>query len=316
MYHRIAEVSPDPWDLCVSPRHFVEHLDVLQQFGDCVTAGELLPQLSSDGKRPLFAVTFDDRYADNATVAGPILIERQMPATFFVVSDMTGTGEEFWWDALSRVFLLPGTLPERLELAIGEGRREWDLGTAVNLSEEELRSTSSWRAEDEVQPSARHSLYLEFWHLLFSMPPEERKRLTGELLEWAGLPGKARPTYAILDDKQFDALAAKPRFEIGGHSRTHASLPDLPLEEQLREIVEAKEALEDRTRRLVSTFSYPFGRFCDETHEAVRKAGFAAACTSRYGAVLRDTDPFAIPRLQVKDWDGNTFRRELINAFC
>jgi hypothetical protein len=32
LYHRIARETSDPWSLCVTPEHFVEHLQVLQNF--------------------------------------------------------------------------------------------------------------------------------------------------------------------------------------------------------------------------------------------------------------------------------------------
>src|SRR6266700_1290567 len=32
MYHRVANVRPDPWSLCVTPEHFTQHLDVLRKY--------------------------------------------------------------------------------------------------------------------------------------------------------------------------------------------------------------------------------------------------------------------------------------------
>ena len=51
------------------------------------------------------AITFDDGYADNLQVAAPLLAERGLPATFFIVSGTIGSGREFWWDELEGLLL-------------------------------------------------------------------------------------------------------------------------------------------------------------------------------------------------------------------
>ena len=86
LYHRVNELSPDPWDLCVSPAHFSEQMEVVSR---------LLP-------RPI--VTFDDGYADNLHRALPILEAHEVSAIVFVVSGAILTRVEMWWDALERLF--------------------------------------------------------------------------------------------------------------------------------------------------------------------------------------------------------------------
>lgn len=45
------------------------------------------------------AITFDDGYRDNRTIAAPLLKQYDMPATFFVTSDYIGTDRVFPWDS-------------------------------------------------------------------------------------------------------------------------------------------------------------------------------------------------------------------------
>src|SRR6185312_15237537 len=44
-------------------------------------------------------------YADNLQVAAPLLAERGLPASFFIVSGTIGSGREFWWDELEGLLL-------------------------------------------------------------------------------------------------------------------------------------------------------------------------------------------------------------------
>jgi peptidoglycan/xylan/chitin deacetylase (PgdA/CDA1 family) len=97
LYHRVATPDRDPWQLCVTPEHFEEHLAVLEKF----RPGRLR-QLTDSMLPRSVAVTFDDGYADNLHCAARLLQKHDIPATFFLTSGYLGGHEEFWWDELER----------------------------------------------------------------------------------------------------------------------------------------------------------------------------------------------------------------------
>jgi peptidoglycan/xylan/chitin deacetylase (PgdA/CDA1 family) len=68
---------------------------------------------------------------------------------------------------------------------------------------------------------------------------------------------------------------------IGGHSRTHLDLSKLPMKRAAEEITGCKHDLEDLLGAPVSLFAYPSGAFNKTIAEAVRDAGFKAACSVR-----------------------------------
>src|SRR6266849_9213569 len=102
LYHRIASVQPDPWSLCVTPRHFAEHLDVLRKYRR-TRLDQLQPSGWSVDRELSVAITFDDGYADNFLVAQPKLRQYDTPATFFIATGCIDADREFWWDELERI---------------------------------------------------------------------------------------------------------------------------------------------------------------------------------------------------------------------
>ncbi len=96
-YHRVAD-DPDP--LAISPRRFVEQMDLLRAEGyrvvDVVEAVRLLA--SGDGLERVVALSFDDGYRDVAEHALPVLEQRGFRATVFVATGVIdGTARYSWY---------------------------------------------------------------------------------------------------------------------------------------------------------------------------------------------------------------------------
>ena len=111
LYHRVADIQPDPWSQCVTPRHFAEHLEVLSAQWHVLRLGELVRALE-DGSIPdrSVVITLDDGYAGNLHCVKPLLERYGTPATVFVASGPVGKPREFWWDQLERSVLRDGNL--------------------------------------------------------------------------------------------------------------------------------------------------------------------------------------------------------------
>jgi peptidoglycan/xylan/chitin deacetylase (PgdA/CDA1 family) len=316
VYHRVAEEACDPWGLCVTPRHFDEHMDVLRRSARVVRLSEFASELGQEGTRPVVAITFDDGYADNVHAAQPILERHGLPATFFLVSGHVGGTREFWWDELDRILLEPGTLPARLELEVGADRVCADLNEGIVYSAEEYERNRAWRIWDDP-PTSRHALYCDLWNRLRPASHQERERVLESLRAWSGIGKQGRPRRLALS--QADSVTARRSalIEIGGHTRTHPRLAALTPAEQLSEIQGCRDDLEALTEGPIASFAYPYGGRLDydgATIALVRETGFARAC-----AVAVDTgsslDPFQLPRKQVDDGDGESFLRRLSEQF-
>lgn len=113
MYHYISVPPADAdayrIDLSVAPDLFAAHLDAMQQAGytpislyallDNLTYGAPLPE------KPV-VLTFDDGYVDHYNNAFPLLRERGMTATFFIVTDFIHDQrpEYLTWDMVREMY--------------------------------------------------------------------------------------------------------------------------------------------------------------------------------------------------------------------
>lgn len=315
LYHRIAGGDPDPWGLAVSPENFAAHLDVLRRRGRPVPLGELVEAVREGREqRRMVAITFDDGYADNLHTAKPLLERFEVPATVFLASGWIGGEEEFWWDALARIFLEPGVLPERLELEVDGRGHTWALDGAARYERATADRHRNWRAW-QPPPTPRHATYLALWRLLYGQSATTRERLLQELAAWADTPRAARASFRALDAAAVPRLTAGGLVEVGAHTVTHLALSECSPERQRVEIEDSKAACERLAGRPVTQFAYPHGAHTDETVRLVRSAGLAGACTTESGCIRPGADPYRLPRLTVRDLDRGAFVRRLARGF-
>jgi glycosyltransferase involved in cell wall biosynthesis/peptidoglycan/xylan/chitin deacetylase (PgdA/CDA1 family) len=317
LYHSISEPGADPWTLRVTPRHFSEHLEVVRRFGPTLQVRTLTKHLlGGDLPRGGIVVAFDDGYADNLHTARPLFERYDVPASSFLVSGWLGRKRTFWWDELADLFLLPGSLPEELELKLGGKHAVWHLGTAAQYGQEDLLRYKAWRAWDDP-PTARHRIYRELWEILRHLREEERLGIMIRLRRWMGVgvsPGRSRP---LTTDEVLD-LAESGLVEIGGHTDTHPVLSMLPPREQDEEIKKAKARLEEILDAPVTSFAYPYGQPADvgpQTPHLAKQAGFGCACAVDDALVTPSSDPFRLPRLFVEDMDGDGLEELLRRVF-
>ena len=100
-YHKVNDRTKDEYSL--TPAEFAAQMDVLK--ADGYTAISVLDFLrAKKGKQELpkkpVVVTFDDGYSDNYTEALPILEQRGMKATVFMVTNNVGLPGYLTWDQL------------------------------------------------------------------------------------------------------------------------------------------------------------------------------------------------------------------------
>jgi len=310
LYHRVKALDVDPWDLAVRPDHFAEQMEVLRgRWRPTALAEQVQALRGPTVARGSVAVSFDDGYADNLHCALPILDRYGIPATFFLTTEPVRTGREFWWDELERLVFAPPRLPSALSLEL-EGR-------VIRWTQD---PTEVFWSDLGAPGGARHPggdrlvLYQELWTRLHVLPGRVRRGALEQIRSWSGSPDWVRESHRPLSASEVEGLASSPLAEIGAHAVSHGALASLPDQALQEEIGKSKADLEEMLRAPVIGFSYPFGRpgtYDQRTVDHVREAGFGYACINSAQGVRAGCDAFRLPRLYVRDWDGDRFAVEL-----
>ncbi len=120
----------------------------------------------------------------------------------------------------------------------------------------------------------------------------------------------ARPERRMMTRAEVAELAAGGLITIGAHTVTHPVLSALSVARQREEIVQCKADLERIVDRSIELFAYPNGFKTDytaETMHIVKEAGYTRAYAAWEAPLDAPLDAYQIPRVMVRDWDGDRF---------
>ncbi|NWG32054.1 MAG: polysaccharide deacetylase family protein [Rhodocyclaceae bacterium] len=236
-------------------------------------------------------ITFDDGYADNLTIALPILEKYDLPATVFVATGYLDGGRMFndaVIDAMAKV-----------------GESSIDL-TKIGLGRHSLAT------EEERLLAVTRIL-----NVLRYREPEQRNEDVARLLEIAHCG--ALPDNIMLTSAQVAELDRRG-VEIGGHTVNHPILTSLDDDRARAEIVEGKRRLEEIVGHAVTAFAYPNGvplrDYVRQHVDMVRSSGFEISVTTAHGVARRGSDVFQLPRFT--PWGTSTLKwgaRMTVNAW-
>ncbi len=292
-YHRVANVTHDEYEVCVTPKYFAEQMEMLSKYAHPISLSKLVQCLKSDSlPSRSVVITLDDGYADNLYEAKPILEKYAIPATVFVCTGYAG--KEFWWDELDRLVMSSQAELGVLRLQVRENQFVWDQPDV----------------SPEADLNARRKFHHALYNFLLALDVEEQSQVINTIRSWSGISSD-EPTVCAMNHAELLQLAEGGLIEIGAHTRHHPMLPRLVLERQREEIISSKQDLESLLGRRVDGFAYPHGKATDDTKRIVREADFTFACTSLHDVVRPAGDLHELTRFWQKDVDGDIFLQGL-----
>ncbi len=278
MYHSVA---PDAKAEFIEPRNrisptlFDVQMAFLSKHRRVVPLSQIVEQMNSGLSPPAgtVCITFDDGYLDNLTTAAPILEKYKLPATLYLATGYVERSEAQWADTL--YWLFQRRTSNRLQLP------------SLGIDVPDL-------ASDVVRVEVLGILHRQLLEARY----QERKQLLDELRHRLAPLGFA-PRLTLNWDEVRELHRKYPFFEIGGHTRDH-----LDLRRHHDEVARAEVngCAEDVRRELgfqPRHFSFPYGRWCDDTRQFVIASSWQSAVgISAKIRVDETSDRFTIPRIE------------------
>ncbi len=271
IFHRVHAEPDDLFPKAMHAAAFAERMSWVRNWFNVLPLDEAVMALER-GTIPAraLAITFDDGYADNATVALPILRELGLPATFFIASAFLDGGR-MWNDSV--IDAVRRASGDEVELSdIGLGRHPI------------------------ATPEQRRAAIGAILKALKYLPLDEREaRADAIATRW---PATARDDPMMTSD-QVRALAAAG-MGIGAHTMTHPILARLDPSAAKREIADGRDALEGIVRQKLRLFAYPNGRpnvdYAAEHVKMTKDLGFVGAVSTATGAPRAGDSMYELPR--------------------
>jgi peptidoglycan/xylan/chitin deacetylase (PgdA/CDA1 family) len=283
MYHRVLNET-SKLNGSLQPGMFVKsaifdrQLSFLRKNFEVLLLDEIAKRLS-DGKDigRCCAVTFDDGWKDNYTVAFPILKKHAFPATIFLATGFIGVKRNFW--------------PDELKCYLNE----------MALSPERLHYPKIAQDYFPIRGNKTHPISKESFHELCieklkKVAPEERNAILETLRELSAVTPPAAETISW-DQARLMLESGIVRF--GAHTVNHEILDQVSEERVIHEIRESKNHIEKELAYRVNSFSYPNGNFTAIVKKTLQDCGIGIGVTTQKGFFERTTDLLEIPRIGI-----------------
>jgi peptidoglycan/xylan/chitin deacetylase (PgdA/CDA1 family) len=254
-------------------------LQALKARGNAVSIDQIVAGRAGEESIPeyAFAVTFDDGFENNLTIAAPLLAQARVPATFYVSTDFVDRNRMSWIDRIEYVVAAAARGHLNLPWATVAFDDAASKRRLLDAIRREVKSTSSI-APDELASDVQQQLgFSEIWS---SSHPLDQK------MNWS----------------QVAKLAAMPGCTVGGHSHTHAILSFLDDESLRAEIDTSLRLLNEKAGVIGHHYSYPEGLahcFDDRVIRILKERGVVCAPTAIDGVNDAGVDLFHLRRIFV-----------------
>lgn len=290
MYHGVRSGSHRINGRHITAEQFEQQLQYFQKTFSIVSLNAICDMKASGvvPEKNTIALTFDDGFVNNLTVALPLLEKYRIPATFFIctasISDTT--------------YIHP---TDRIDLI-----RVSSTPATVNIDGEEF-----FRKGHQMVNAHNEHAYHRLNRLSFDQWLYVNKMMASQLNDQAITAYSE--VYALMNDRHVSELNRSKVATLGSHSHYHVGYPSLSAEEAALQLKESKALLEVYGKD-VNAIAFPFGYYDASTIAEAKMQGYRYLIAGGHVDPPFDRDVY--PRIGILDGAGFSYTMLMIsNAF-
>lgn len=281
MLHRVVANEKD--FVCEELEITTEHLEeIIQYFIEkdykIVSLDEAYEIITGKVKtnKKFAAITFDDGYKDNYTLAYPIFKKYNVPFAIYITTSFPDKTALLWWYALKELI----NKSQVIRFVFDNETYEYDVRNQHK----------------------KNSVYIEIRNLILSLSTDQQKKIYKHLFNENAIDIQRYSNELTMDWKQIKELSHDELVTIGAHTTNHYNLRMLKAELVKKEIYDSKERIESFTQIKVEHFAFPFGSQNEAGKREIEIAGmlgFKTCTTTRCGNIFSKHSQYmnCLPRI-------------------
>lgn len=279
---------------------FKNQIEFMKNSFNVVTMEQVLENIQGEGMHGLpenaLLLTFDDGYADNYTVAYPILEEYGLQGSFFIPGKTFATHQLL--DVNKIHYILASADIYKL---VDDLKKQMDY---YRGSEYQYASTDELFHEYAVANrfDIKETIFVK--RMLQTVLPEKlRNTISSNLFEkYVGVTEEQLAYELYMTEEQIRTMKRHGMF-IGIHGYDHYWLGNLPKDKMKQDILMALDTLDEFIDRKQWVMNYPYGSYNQEVIRYIRQQGACIGLTTDVRvAELGKDSAFELPRLDCNDF--------------
>ena len=250
MYHGVSEQHSPYNKRHNTKKDFIKHLLFLKKNCNIITLNQFF---NKEFKKDIIniAITFDDGYWNNYSIAKPILEELKVPATFFITG-INNTNENYLWADFVDI-LAKSKIKRKLHI----DSSTFELINDIYFEENTKKTLHEYIKNEKADYDTKKMI---FDNLNIS---EKSKILNNENKEF----------WKLMSDNEITESANSKYIDIQSHGFFHNNLGTIDINLALREATESKRYLENLTQKNIDTIGFPDGSYSKEFVDKVEIYG-------------------------------------------
>ena len=261
---------------------FEEIISTLKKQGNAVSMDEITHCFNNNEKLPeySYAITFDDGFENNYSLAVPVLEKYRTPAVFYVSTNLIDNNYMTWIDKIE--YCIDNVSKIEINLP-------WnDISIKLTNNQSKIKCLNQIRKNVKLNPNKYNpdKIIETVFEQCSKVQISSNNHILDKKMNW----------------NQINLIHNHPLFEIGGHSHNHVSLGSINSKDLKEEVGQSIKLLTEKGKINLEHYSYPEGQendYSDEVILLLETYGIKCCPTAIDGLNNHLTNPFHLKRIML-----------------